>query len=289
MRLIPVFIFIFALIIAGAVFFIAPRFLAQPQQAAVSAPEVKKPALRVAVASRDLSAGTILKEADLGWQPWPEDGVRQSHIIDGQVNEPFGGIVGAAVKRGINVGTPMLATYVVRRGDAGFIAAALTPGMRAAAVKIDAVTGAGGLIIPGDRVDVVLSERRETVDPANQRTVIRHGGGTIIEDLRVLAVDQNIKDIDDKPKVGATATLEVTSEQGSKLAIASEMGKLSLVLRSLAHSDSEEPHGGFVEDVNISRYLATTKAGGGEAQERQAPTVRVYRGTAEQGAAGGSR
>ncbi len=106
----------------------------------------------------------------------------------------------------------------------------LKPGNRAVSVPINATTGISGFVFPGDSVDLLLTmelnERRATE--------------TVLSDIRVLAVDQRTNDQDGKPEIGKTATLEVTPKEAEVIAVAMDMGRLSLALRSLAVPEAPE-------------------------------------------------
>ena len=183
--------------------------------------------------------------------------------------------------RGFGAGEPITAPRLLKPGEAGFLAAALTPGLRAASVRIDAVSGDSGFIIPGDRVDILLAERYPITYAAADRAT---GGGllptqkqvnsVILHDVRVLAIDQEMQDLENKPTVGTTATVEVSVTQAQKLALASQMGVLSLALRSLTKADPPEQEGGIVQDLDVSPFLSSVvqrpSNGGG---------LRVYHGS----------
>ncbi|MGQ0663781.1 MAG: Flp pilus assembly protein CpaB [Pseudomonadota bacterium] len=300
MRLLPIVVVAVAILLSGGVYFIiAPQFAPPPAVEAERVVEVIKPApmVKILVAGRVLPAGTILKDADVAWQAWPEEAARPEYIVEGKSSKPFGDVIGAAVKRGIGAAEPVLASQVVPKGESGFLAAVLAPGTRAAAVRIDAVTGAGGFIIPGDWVDVVLTERGE-VDYGDGRTATRQAVSTVLSDLRVLAIDQSVKDIkeskdgkevEEKPKVGSTATLEVTPEQGEILSLAAQLGKLGLVLRSLAREGEEPKRRPFIRDIEVSPFLAELEAAIQENAKKKtaaeatknagANGVKIYRGT----------
>ena len=147
--------------------------------------------------------------------------------------KPF---IGSAVHRGVIKGEPLTETRVVKPGERGFLAAIVAPGHRAVSVPVNATTGVSGLFFPGDQVDVILThsvKRGETE---------RFVSETILRDVRVLAVDQSVQDIEgeEKKEVAKTATLEVTPKQAEVIAMLSDLGKLSLSLRSIARPDGED-------------------------------------------------
>jgi pilus assembly protein CpaB len=124
-------------------------------------------------------------------------------------------------------GQPITTMAIVHGASAGFMAAQLQPGMRAVSITISVDSGAGGFILPNDRIDLMLTTKG-TENPPRVRVK------TILSDVRVLAVDQTFKeDKDTKTVVGKTATLELTPEQAEMVAAAQNTGSLSLSLRGL--------------------------------------------------------
>ncbi len=166
---------------------------------------------------------------------------------------------GSVVREPILAGEPIVPRKIVRAGDSGYLAAYLEPGMRAMAVSVTVETAAGGFILPGDRVDVLLSQERPAGDGSSQ---VKYSSSTVMQNLKVLAIDQSTRAGDDEQAVvGATATLEVGPADAEALALAKAEGNLSLVLRSYA--DTAGPSG------RVAR-----------AAKPQSTSVRVYRGGA---------
>ena len=200
----------------------------------VAAP-AKKPVVSVLVAAADLPTGRFVQADDLRWQSWPDNSVSPNYVLQGSGSiEDF---ADAVVRSPIGAGEPITEGRLVRPGERGFLAAVLNPGMRAAAVKIDATSGVAGFVFPGDRVDVVLTHSVgiKGLDPTKKdREVKRVASETILHDVRVLAIDQAINAEDGKPTVAKTTTLEVTPKQAEMLTLIATMGRLSLSLRSLA-------------------------------------------------------
>jgi pilus assembly protein CpaB len=232
---------------------------AAPAPVVAAAPA--KTMAEVLVAHRDLPVGTRLAAGDLAWQPWPADGVNPSFITNGAASVPATGAAavvarGAAAAAEAVTGGPMEANYgsivreailanepitpakLVKGGEGGYMSVVLSPGARAMAVPVSVVTGAGGFILPGDRVDVMQSHPNDT-----------SGGGhagftaeTLLRNVRVLAIDQTST----APKaaqsmIGAVATLEVAAADAEVLARAKAQGEMVLALRS--YSDAGGPSG----------------------------------------------
>jgi len=238
---------IILLLIAGVVGIgtvVAVHSMMQPeQQTADQAPVVQ--AVEVAAAAHDLTTGTILKDTDLKWIPWATSTDGGAFYLKGTTNLPD--LVGSVARDNISSGEPILSGRIVQPHDQGFLAAVLTPGMRAMSVSLSPTSEVSGFIFPGDHVDVILTHSfsRKDVSDLTERRVSE----TILQDVRVLALDQRSDKQTNDPKIAATATLEVDVKQAEKLALAADMtaqmsnkGTLSLVLRSLAHTgDKAEP------------------------------------------------
>ena len=280
-----------ALAIAGVTFVVVPRLLrAAPATQPVAAPLA--PTAKVLVAAVNLPAGTLIKPDQVRWQNWPEQGIDPSFIVEKSGEDPAKGVVAAAVKRGFVAGEPIVASRLAKKGEAGFLAAALTPGMRALTVKIDAVTGLGGFVLPGDRVDVMMNAQLDIEHPERtaNKNEIKYFAEIVETDVRVLAVDQNMKDLpagDEKTqaKVGATATLEVSVKQAERISVANQIGRLTLVLTSLGRPDTVDPAAetsGWTDDLQVSRYMKALRGAGeahGDGKGLPRPNTVVYRGT----------
>jgi Flp pilus assembly protein CpaB len=145
--------------------------------------------------------------------------------------------VGAVARTRVAAGEPITDTRLVRPGERGFLAVVLTPGMRAISVAVNETSGIAGLIFPGDRVDVVLTHSMQ--DDTGGTPITRRASETVIRDVRVLAIDQNVDSQNVDPKVGRTATLEVTPRQVEMINVMLELGSISLSLRSLGNPEDE--------------------------------------------------
>lgn len=252
------------------------------QPASAAAPVQSTPMAKVLVATKDLEPGVRLSAADIDWKDWPADGVIPAFITDGSAPAPApvksdadkakdavteivtgGGkddYVGAVVREPISAGEPITARKIVRAGDSGFMAAYLEPGMRAMAVRVTVETAAGGFILPGDRVDVVLTkELRDQVTEGAAADRARFAAQTVMQNVRVLAIDQNTAAGEEKAVVGATATLAVAAADAEVLARSKSEGELSLVLRSYA--DASGPSGRTVSPQAESRSVRVFRGG----------------------------
>jgi pilus assembly protein CpaB len=273
MRLVGIIIVVFALVLSGVVFLAVPRLMGTGQPAAPSPAQVIQAAGQdVLVASHSLPAGTVLKSDDVRWQRWPLDAIDPSFLVREKGADPQRDAVGLMVVHGIEQGEPVTAFRVMKPGDAGFLAAALAPGKRAVTLAINPLTSEAGFILPLDRVDIVLIEHYAITPAAVSsqagasppQVTTKDISTVLMSDVKVLAIDQGMQDIDSKPRLGSTATLEVDLKQAQKLQIAASLGTLSLVLRSLrpAIPPETDPTGpaSIVEDFQVSPYRAALLA-----------------------------
>ena len=267
-----------------------------PTAVAAAAAVPVRPMAKVLVAAKDLQPGQRLTESDLAWKDWPVDEVNPAFITDGTTPLPAveaaagaaapaapptgavasvtraandlatGGAkadyIGSVVREPILAGEPIVSRKIVRAGDSGYMAAYLEPGMRAMAIRVTVETAAGGFILPGDRVDVLLTRETNLGNAgAQEGDRSKFASSTVMQNIKVLAIDQSTRAGDDEQAVvGATATLEVGPRDAEALALAKSEGELSLVLRSYA--DTGGPSGRVAPVA------------------RQSSAIRVYRGGA---------
>lgn len=267
----------------------------EPAAPAAAAPVEVRPMAKVLVAAKDLEPGKRLVEADLEWKDWPVDEVNPVFITDGSTPVPAkpaaasaaekatdavnrvakaatelattgakSDYIGSVVREPILAGEPIVSRKIVRAGDSGYLAAYLEPGMRAMAIAVTVESAAGGFILPGDRVDVVLTAETNRDGAVEGATKSKFASGVVLQNIKVLAIDQATRVGDDaQAVVGATATLEVRPQDSVLLAQAKSEGELSLSLRSYA--DTAGPSGATRRPV---------------AAVSQPQAVRIYRGGA---------
>lgn len=194
--------------------------------------EVQVDRTEVLVAQDDIQLGQITEPANFRWQVWPKDAVGPSYIVksgDGAAQDELAGSIARAP---ILAGEPITKSKLIKAGDGGVLAAILPAGMRAISTRIKDETAAGRLILPNDRVDVILIRRVR--GRAGQE---EHVSDTLFRNVRVLAIGQQIENKEGKKAAeGAanTATLELTPRQSEVLALANSMGEITLSLRSIA-------------------------------------------------------
>lgn len=229
------------LLVGALIVAIGTALVARSMFAGASAPQAEAAAVepqgpKVLVAQRALPVGTIITADAIGYQLWPEELVQDAYFLDGEAD--VAKLIGTVVRHPVTAGEPVTQGSLVSPGDRGFLAAALTPGMRAITVPVDAKSGVAGFVFPGDRVDMVLTQAVN----GNEGQALK-ASETILRNLRVLATDQTTTQntVDGKTQVRAfrTVTLEVTPTIAEKVAVAQTLGTLSLALRPLADSQGE--------------------------------------------------
>jgi len=226
-----------AFVAAIAVAFLVSHMLGGGTQTVKAAlpPPPRVATSEVLVASGDLAPGTLLTPSSVRWQEWPKANVDSSFITQ-EANPDLDKVVtGAVVRAPLVSGEPLSTSKIVEHAQgAGFMAAMVTSGMRAISIPITTETGAGGFILPNDRVDVIVT--RQISD--NPR---RFSSRTILNDIRVLAVDQTYEDKDQKSVLARTATLELSPEQTEVVSRGQASGSIALSLRSLEDGDATGP------------------------------------------------
>lgn len=252
-----------------------------PVEVAAPPPRVVPP-VTVLVAARPVRAGSLLQPEDMTSASIPEDQVPPGASPDSL--DARTALRGAMVRESLEVGRPIVASQVLRPGDRGFLAAVLAPGTRAVSVAVDSVSGTAGLIWPGDRVDLLLTQAIEgDAQPLGKRVV----GESVLRDVRVIAVDQQLVEggQGSAPQGGQggmisnrVLTLEVSEAAAQRVAVATRLGRLSAVVRSavpaaaIAYARSGAEHAPvWADDVSPALRPASSPRPGNE--------LRVFRGS----------
>lgn len=207
----------------------------EPETQIVEVAQPKIALESVLVAAREIPIGTALSADMVQWQEWPKEAVAGGFMTKSGDPDALDQIAGAISRASMFQGEPIREAKLVR-SDRGYMSAILPEGQRAIATTISTETSAGGFILPNDRVDVIMTRRSQS---GGQNEFITE---TILENVRVLAIDQTIEEKDgEQVKVGQTATLQLTPKQAEVLTVAQQMAdRLSLSLRSLEDSKSNE-------------------------------------------------
>jgi pilus assembly protein CpaB len=220
-------------------------------------PVAQLPTVEILVAKSDIGLGQVVKPEDLQWQIWPAATASGSLINRAGKADAITEIAGSIARAPFIAGEPIREQKLVKANGSGFMAAILPSGMRAISTEISPETGAGGFILPNDRVDVILSKREKNPDSKGPDLVIAE---IVLTNVRVLAIDQAPKEKEGiNTLVGKTATLELKPDQAETLARARQGGTLSLALRSItdvnmAESQSDEQILKRNDGLNVVRY-----------------------------------
>src|ERR1700730_2880433 len=225
-------------------------------------PAVQLPTVDVLVAKSDIGLGKSVTPDDLQWQTWPTATASGSFIRRTERPDAPTQILGWIARAPFIAGEPIREQKLVKADGSGFMAAILPSGMRAISTEISPETGAGGFILPNDRVDVILSKREKNPDQKSSGDIVN--SEIILTNVRVLAIDQAPKEKDGQNAVvGKTVTLELKPEQAETLARARQTGTLALALRSIADlnvvANRSDDAPKRTDSVNVVRYGVSTQ------------------------------
>jgi pilus assembly protein CpaB len=248
-----------ALSAGGVAAYLASRSDSQPQPAA---PVAQLQTVDVLVAKADIGLGQRVGPDDMLWQSWPAATASNTFIRRTDRADATTQIAGSIARAPFIAGEPIRELKLVKANGSGFMAAILPTGMRAVSTEISPESGAGGFILPNDRVDVILSKRDKNPDKSGPDLI---NSEIILANVRVLAIDQAPKEKDGQNAVvGKTATLELKPEQAETLSRARQSGTLSLALRSITdvnmvedRTDDQAPRRS--DSVNVVRYGVSTQ------------------------------
>ena len=222
--------------------------------------------VQIVVAAEDLPFGTKILRDHLEYKSWPKSSLPKDTFTDMNLllKNKDGEKGNRVIIRQLFEGEPLIKKKISGFGTRPTLSRKVAENKRAFSIRINDVSGVAGFLLPGDKVDVMLT-RKEGKNNSNLVTDI------ILQNLTILGIDQLINEVTEKPIIAKTATVEVTVEQAQKLALAQQIGTLSLTLRN--YSDSKE--------VAISRVAVGDLSGiTGKKKVTQSGTiVRVRRGT----------
>lgn len=250
-------------------------------------PEIlnEEPKVQVLIAAANLKIGDTLAPGDMQWQEWPESSVFKGAITKETLEDPDTDLpLSGRIRRNIAEGEPLLKAALVKEEKGNFVAATLGEGMRAMAIKVKAESSVGGFIAPGDYVDVIMTydirlPSDDKIRDAAISIINKKAAQTVLENVRVVAVDQEAKEIEEA-SVARTVTLEVSPKNGEKLALADSMGTLSLALRKLGDTAMRQSPTSIPEattDVRVSNVVQEL-LGNDNSQGSQSRLIRIYHG-----------
>jgi pilus assembly protein CpaB len=256
MRIIAILVLVFGVALAGgAVFFASKYYDEMKASMAQKGPDT----VRVLVAKKSLAYGAQVTAESLQWVEWPKQAVPAGAFTS--IEGLFGKNKNEKriVLRGIEAGEPILDARITKFGESPRVAMNLGEGMRAVSIRIDDVSGVSGFVAPGDRVDILLT-----------RTIENNlVSSVILQEIAVIAVDQQSSSETSGPRLGRTVTFEVNTNQAQRLALAQQVGRLSLTLRGF----------GEATDEKMAPVTADQLSDLGAAPKEEISKVRVRRGT----------
>jgi pilus assembly protein CpaB len=223
MRASSIVLALFGLAVAGGSAQLARELIMVPQADASNASLVT-----VMTAATEIKRGDLIQPHMLKPQDWPANAIPPGSFSDANLLLPPKDGEPRRALRSLVSGEVILESKISGYGEKVTIAQSLSPGSRAMAIKVDAVTAVGGFVNPGDNVDILLTRG----DAESLMT------DTILRNIRVVAVDQSDDELNEKPNVAATVTVEVSAEEGQVIALAQRAGTLSLALRTPDSTDA---------------------------------------------------
>src|SRR4249920_435921 len=198
----------------------------------------------VVVAKQALRFGTELNASMLQEAPWPSDSLPAGAFA--KINDIMSGgrrVVLAAIE----ANEPVLALKITGAGQRATLSALVKPGMKAVTIRVNDVEGVGGFVLPGDHVDVVLTRQ---IDKGSATTQV------VLQNTRVLAVDQTADERAQKAAVAKSVTLEVDTVDAQKLWLASSVGSLSLLLRKAGETAESRTRKVTLNDLGTNEPVA---------------------------------
>lgn len=227
MRIRPFIVTLLGVVISSTAVFLAKEQLLDVKGAAIAAQDMEF--VNLVVARNDIDFGQPIDPQSVTTQKWPREAMPSGAFTDLAALTGGQGTDFRRAKGRLFAGEVILASKVSDFGEKVTIVQKLGTNTRAMAIKVDAVTAVGGFVTPGDFVDIVLTEGNSGA----MRAV------TILQNIRVIGVDQTSEESRDTPEIARTITVEVTPDQGQRLALAQRAGSLSLTLRTLENVEDK--------------------------------------------------
>jgi pilus assembly protein CpaB len=235
----------FAILLGLAAVFLANSYLSGVEQ---QAEVVDKTMVRVAVARVPLEYGTVVSNENIKFVSWP-----RASLPAGTFPSTTGLVVPGSPRvalRPIEVNEPIMQSKLSGEGGRASISAVLPADKRAVAVRVGDVSGVAGFVLPGDSVDVFIT-RQVTDSTGDQTSQITD---VLLQNVKVIAIDQNANGNANEPKVSKTATLEVDQVDAQKLVLGETVGSLSLALRNVANQETEAVQTVSIDDLQDGAY-----------------------------------
>lgn len=245
---------IVAIVVAAGTGYLVLQRLQRPAPApGQTAGVVQEATVKIAVATRDLPSGHRVQADDLRFADWPANALPPGSLRSGEA------VVGEVVRLPVAMNTPVLTTQLVARDGGSTLAYLLAEQRVAKTIALTETGGLAGHVMPGDHVDVLLTHEVAPPADANGSQPLQMTE-TLLIHIKVLATDQRTDDVNGQVIVSKTATLEVSSKEAEMLALAQQVGQLSLALNSAVEPASFDPRRAFeVRRAHIASYTGTAE------------------------------
>jgi pilus assembly protein CpaB len=268
MRLLIICLVVLAVVGAGGVIILMKQFIdtrSQTQSVNAVMKGDGEETIFVLVANTTLQPGTLVDGSTYRWQKWPNGAVGENYITSAinDITAPKK-ISNSKVRYTITKGTPITNEMVFQADAGGILSTLLKDDMRAISVSVRPPNGPVGLILPGDKVDIILTMEVGNLLPDykpskaitnNNLPPVKYSSETILQDINVIAIDQDIKVTETVEKPINTVTLELSIKDAEKLSVATSMGNINLSLRSVVNSNLPINYKSITSDISISDTL----------------------------------
>jgi len=251
MRMRGVILIIAALLVGGLAVFLARDWIESQIPEPVVVTRDKVPLTTVVVARRDLFFGDRLRKSFLEERPWPKGNLPEGSFK--KVDDVLAG--DPVVIRQISKNEPVLKTKLTGEGGRASLSAKVTETMRAVTIRVNDVLGVAGYVLPGDRVDILLTRSPTEGKPITD---------IMLQNIRVLGIDQNANDEANGAQVARAATIEVTPLQAQKIVLATQVGMLSLALRNYIDVEATRYRTVTLADLNVGEINQSPNTGEGD-------------------------
>ena len=250
MNLRAIIVLVLALIMAAGAVFLARNWIEQ-QLASRQVAQAPAPALevtKIVVARTALRFGNRIGLEHVKEMEWPAGSLPPGSFAS--VDELFKEGKERVVLYAIEPNEPILATKVTGGGERASLSAVIESGMRAVTIRVNDILGVAGFILPGDRVDIMLTREIDKGAPITD---------VLLQNVKVLGIDQDANEQREEPGVVRAVTLEVSTVQAQKLTLASTVGVLSLSLRHVANVETEPVRRIQMRDLNVGEAIETVE------------------------------
>ncbi|MGH6948452.1 MAG: Flp pilus assembly protein CpaB [Kiloniellales bacterium] len=239
-----------AVVLAGASVFLARNWIEERTRPVIVEQTPVDTSTAIVVAANRFEFGNKIRSEHLRLVKWPVDSVPEGAFTS--IQDVVGESEDRIALQTIEANEPLLETKITGFGGRASLSTVLAPDMRAVTIRVNDVHGVAGFVLPGDRVDVLLTRDPNggAGDPAKDLIT-----DVLLQNTKVLGIDQNANESKDVPSVAKAVTLEVTIEQAQKLALASQLGTLTLMLRHTANADAEKVRTVHTRDLSVGEAI----------------------------------